>query len=243
MMVVFCFLFFILGTGLANICLVTPSMTLVRCKIEHAIPRKRRDSCAQHDKGLLQFFDEITEAMLRHVDFTVVKCVLVGSPGFLRDQFMAHILAQAVKTDCRKILDNRSKFVVVHSSSGYKHSLSEILSDPSVQSRLADTKAAAEIQSLKLFHKMLAEDADRAYYGYAHVAKAHALLAIDTLLVTDELFRSADIPTRKKYIALVEQVKDSQATVRVFSSLHVSGEQLAQLSGVAAILRYNYVML
>ena len=36
--------------------------------------------------------------------------------------------------------------------------------------------------------------------------------------------RSADIPTRQRYICLVESVKENGGTVRIFSSLHVSGE-------------------
>ena len=37
--------------------------------------------------------------------------------------------------------------------------------------------------------------------------------------------RSSDVPTRKRYVSLVESVKDNNGTVRVFSSLHVSGER------------------
>ena len=37
--------------------------------------------------------------------------------------------------------------------------------------------------------------------------------------------RSADVPTRQRYVALVESVKDGGGTVKVFSSLHVSGER------------------
>ena len=37
--------------------------------------------------------------------------------------------------------------------------------------------------------------------------------------------RSADVPTRQRYVGLVESVKDGGGTVRVFSSLHVSGER------------------
>ena len=37
--------------------------------------------------------------------------------------------------------------------------------------------------------------------------------------------RSADVPTRKRYVALVESAKDGGGAVKVFSSLHVSGER------------------
>ena len=61
---------------------------------------------------------------------------------------------------------------------------------------------------------------------------------MQTLLITDDLFRNSDIARRQKFVELVNSVKDSGGTVHVFSSLHVSGEQLAQISGIAAILRF-----
>jgi len=79
---------------------------------------------------------------------------------------------------------------------------------------------------------------DRAFYGIRHVMKASEHNAIQTLLVSDSLFRAASIATRKKYVELVQSVKDGGGKVHIFSSLHVSGEQLKNLSGVAAILRY-----
>jgi protein pelota len=81
-------------------------------------------------------------------------------------------------------------------------------------------------------------DPDKAYYGYDHVAKAHQQLAIDSLLVTDELFRASDVKTRQRYVQLVEGVRQNGGQTYVFSSMHVSGQQLQQVSGVAAILRY-----
>jgi len=40
----------VMQEGLANVCLVTSAMTLVRAKIETNIPRKRKGQCSQHDK-------------------------------------------------------------------------------------------------------------------------------------------------------------------------------------------------
>lgn len=99
------------------------------------------------------------------------------------------------------------------------------MQDPSIQNKLADTKAAREVQALDEFYAMMNADPDRAFYGYSHVAKANEHGAIGTLLVTDELFRSADIATRRKYVDLVESVRSMGGTVRVFSSMHVSGER------------------
>lgn len=40
----------IMHEGLANVCLVTGAMTLVRAKIDVTIPRKRKGSTSQHEK-------------------------------------------------------------------------------------------------------------------------------------------------------------------------------------------------
>ncbi|KAM7435580.1 hypothetical protein ABFA07_014500 [Porites harrisoni] len=228
----------LLHEGLGHIMLVTSSMTIVRAKIDMNIPRKRKGFCSQHDKGLLRFYDAIIQGVLRHINFDVVKCVLVASPGFVKEQFCDYMFQQAIKNEWKAITENKSKFILVHSSSGHKHTLKEVLADPAVTARLADTKAAGEVKALDTFFTMLQTEPDRAYYGINHVEKANEAIAVETLLVTDELFRSTDLPTRKRYVKLVESVKENGGDVRVFSSLHVSGEQLGQLSGVAAILRF-----
>lgn len=64
------------------------------------------------------------------------------------------------------LIENKSKFVLVHASSGHKRAVEDILSQPAVQARLADTKASEEIRALGTFFDMLKKDPERAYYGY-----------------------------------------------------------------------------
>jgi protein pelota len=63
------------------------------------------------------------QGILRHVNFDVVKCIILASPGFVKDQFMSYMIQEAVKSENKLILENKSKFMLVHSSSGFKHSL------------------------------------------------------------------------------------------------------------------------
>ena len=44
-------------------------------------------------------------------------------------------------------------------------------------------------------------------------------------MIIDTAHRSADVATRQRYVRLVEEVKAGGGTVRIFSSLHVSGER------------------
>uniref|UniRef100_A0A0B6ZPW4 Protein pelota homolog n=1 Tax=Arion vulgaris TaxID=1028688 RepID=A0A0B6ZPW4_9EUPU len=228
----------VMQEGVAHVCLVTPSMTLVRAKIETNIPHKRKGMCDQHTKGLHRFYDQIIQAFQRHVNFDIVKCVLIASPGFVKDHFADYLFSQAQKMDDKTIIDNRSKFVLVHASSGFKHSLREVLSDPAIAGKLADTKASGEVKAMDDFYTMLQTDPNRAYYGIRHCETAAEQQAVEVLLISDELFRAQDIAQRKRYVTLVDNVKENGGDVKIFSSLHVSGEQLGLLSGVAAILRF-----
>lgn len=74
-------------------------------------------------QGLAKFYDNIMQAILRHINFDIVKCVLVASPGFVKDQFFDYMIQTAIKMDNKLLLENKSKFMLIHSSSGFKHSL------------------------------------------------------------------------------------------------------------------------
>ncbi|KAG7196539.1 hypothetical protein KM043_018561 [Ampulex compressa] len=228
----------VMQEGIAHICLITSNMTIVRAKIDQVIPRKRRGNVTQHEKGLTRFYDSIMQGILRHVNFDIVKCVILASPGFVRDQFMDYMMQQAIQTDIKVLLENKGKFLLVHASSGFKHSLKEVLAEPTVISRISDTKAAGEVRALEAFYSTLQTDPAKAFYGKRHVERANEAQAIETLLISDKLFRCQDVVLRKEFVELVENVRDLGGDVKIFSSLHVSGEQLDQLTGVAAILRF-----
>ncbi|KAI8539470.1 hypothetical protein RHMOL_Rhmol09G0185700 [Rhododendron molle] len=224
--------------GLASIFLVGKSVTTTRSRIEASIPRKHGPAVAGYDKALNKFFENVLQAFLKHIDFKVVRCAVIASPGFTKDQFHRHLMLEAERRQLRTIIENKSRIILVHTTSGYKHSLREVLDAPNVMNMIKDTKAAQEVRALKDFFTMLSNDPARACYGPKHVEVAHERMAVQTLLITDELFRNADVVTRKKYVNFVKSVKASGGTTHIFSSMHVSGEQLAQLTGIAAILRF-----
>ena len=58
-----------------------------------------------------------------------------------------------------------------------------------------------------------------------HVEAAIESEAVDTLLICDSLFRSQNLAERKRYVKIVDSVREGSGTVRIFSSLHVSGER------------------
>jgi len=227
----------VMQPGLAHLCMVTGSLTITKAKIEITIPKKRTGS-TNHQKAINRFFGALYRAILQHIDFDKVKCILLASPGYVKDDFYKYVQAESARRDDRPYIENKSKFVLCKASSGHKHALEEVFSDPDIMSQITETKVAKEVGVLNKFMRMIYICPEKAFYGFKHVSKANEELAIESLMVTDELFRSSDIKTRKSYVSLVESVRENGGQVYILSSMHESGKQLQQVSGVAAILRY-----
>lgn len=79
-----------------------------------------------------------------HVDFNKIKVCLVGSPGFQKDDFFKYMLSESVRREDRPFIENKGKFVLCHASSGHKHAIEEFFLDPSIMSKLTETKVREE---------------------------------------------------------------------------------------------------
>lgn len=224
--------------GLANLCLVGRTCTITRAKVEVNMPRKRGAAAAGYDKAIENFYQRAFAAVVRHVDWEIVKCLVIAGPGFAKEGFKEYLDLEAQRKDVRVLILNKPKIVLASASSAYRHALKEVLASPAIASQIKDTKAAQEVNALSDFMNMLGTDPARAFYGPGHVRAAHELGAIALLLISDSLFRTADPVMRTKYAALVEEVESGGGKALVFSGAHSSGEQLNQLTGVAAILRF-----
>ena len=219
----------VMQEGLAHLCLVGGATTTVRARIEASMPRKAGPAAAGYDKALKKFFDALMTAVLRHVDFAVVRCLLIAGPGFTKDAFVAHLFAEAQRRELKPLLEARSKVITAHASSGYKHALAEALASPALAARVADTAAAAEVAALDAFYAMMSGDPSRAFYGPGHVRAAAELGAVQTLLLSDELYRTADAGERAAWVALVAAVRAAGGDAHVFSAGHLSGQRLTQV--------------
>lgn len=93
------------------------------------------------------FFRECYNAIASHINFETIKVILIGSPGFLNEEFLQYTLDRSIKEEetC-PIFRNKSKFAKVHSSSGYKHAVDEILSSAESMEKLNFVKAIDEVR-------------------------------------------------------------------------------------------------
>lgn len=231
----------VMQEGLANICLITPFRTVLKVRVESVIPKKR-DLASDQDAGMRRFFEKTLSTLLRTMDFTESRPLLLASPGFVAGDFKQYIANQG-RDKADKVLTAVAKqATVVHSNSGHVHSLNEILKSPEVLAKMKDMKFARETQYVDQFFEMLKLDDGRAWYGTSAVEKAVKEGAVGpgggVLLVNNSLFRSEDLTLRKKYVALVDKVRSDGGEARVLSSDHESGQRLTMLGDIAAILNY-----
>ncbi|KZT12522.1 pelota [Laetiporus sulphureus 93-53] len=228
------------GEGTAIFCLLSEHMTVILQRLEVPIPRKIATNSSAHEKGLNRFYSMLYASFLRHIPYAnpTLRAIVIASPGWVRDSVYDYIMAEATRTGNKALLGARPKFFKVHVNSPHVHSLVEVLKSPEIAMQLKETKFAREGIMLDKFFKMLGTDEMRAWYGPAQVSLAVDRGAVGTLLISDELFRSSDAETRKKYVDLVESVQGRGGEVLIFSSMHESGQQLNQLTGIAAILTY-----
>ena len=234
----------VMQEGLANIAVLTGHRTVHRHKIETNVPKKRGTGRqTDHDKALEKFFQTVLDTLLRHLDLSESKPILLASPGFTAQAFQKFIIDFATRSGNKPLMAQKNNFVVVHSASGYMHSLEEVLKSPEVLARLKDTKFAQETRLMEDFKNMMRKDDGRAWYGPAEVERAVEKGAVGRgggfLLISDSLFRAQDVATRRRWVGLVDKVKEVHGgEVKVLSSTHESGKALENLGGIAAILTF-----
>ncbi|KAF2787383.1 hypothetical protein K505DRAFT_288059 [Melanomma pulvis-pyrius CBS 109.77] len=243
----------VMGEGIANICLITEHQTILRQRIEVPVPRKRRGGLDGHDKGMEKFFWTTLTTLLRHLDLSGASSsastpdktvpLLLASPGFVAQSFLAYIKAEATRTTNKPLLALLPTIIVAHSSSPHVHSLAEVLASPAITTKLSDTKYARETALMDKFNTFIRQDDGRAWYGPREVERAVEKGAVGrgggVLLISNALFRAQNVAERKRWVTLVDRVREVEGgEVRVLSSLHESGQRLEALGNVAAILTF-----
>lgn len=163
--------------GSAQVFLVGKRATTLCTKINGST-----SSSSNSDK----FFENVFRAFVKHVDFSTIRCVVIGSPG-VKDEFRGYLLSEAQRLKLKSIEDKKSRIVVATTSPSNTHNLSEVLNDNAVINLIRETNVVPEIRVFKEFLDVVTSNSDHACYGLKRVETAHEMLAIETLLITDDL--------------------------------------------------------
>ncbi len=226
--------------GLANICRITEFRKHLVQRIETTIPKKR-SSDKEITTGTNAFYDKALAAVLKAGSFSKERPLILAGPGFVHKNFKNYIKAEGQRRNDKKLQEIADEAILADATTGHLHGLEEVLRKPVLQEKVKNRKFGLQARLMDEFHDMLRKDDGRAWYGTKPVEKAVNEGAVGggaKLLVNDSLFRSVDLPTRRKYVDLVDKVKEAGGLVSRFSSDHESGQRLDALGGIAAILSY-----
>ncbi|SDJ49356.1 cell division protein pelota [Halovenus aranensis] len=176
-----------------------------------------------------ELFEELT-AVLKRMD---VDAVILAGPGFTKQDALEHIeenapaVAEAVTT--------------VDTSSVGDRGVHEVLKRGAVEEVQQQTRIADESALIDELMERIAEG-NRIAYGPSQVAEAAEFGAIEELLVLDSDLRTERTGEGDWEIdvdAVIETTEQKGGDVTVFSSEFDPGQQLANLGGIAALLRYR----
>ncbi|MFB6110916.1 MAG: mRNA surveillance protein pelota [Halobacteriaceae archaeon] len=176
-----------------------------------------------------ELFAELS-SVLERMD---VDAVILAGPGF-------------TKQDAREYLEEHhrdvaEKVTTVDTSGVGGRGVHEVLKRGAVEDVQAETRIAEEAELIdELTDRM--RDGHEAAYGIEPVEQAADYGAIDTLLILDERLRrerAGDGDWSVDVDALLRSVEQQGGDVVVFSGEFDPGQQLRNLGGIAALLRYR----
>ena len=223
--------------GIANMFYITNTQTVNKGKINLSIPKKRNGS-TQHDKGREKFFSQILEKFLKSINFENIKVIIIASPGFTQEDFKKYMEEKIENNkDYSELKNNLNKIIYTHSSSGFKHSLEEILAKKEIKSLIKDVKCVDDVSVMERFNEILGTEMDKIFFGHKQFLIAYEKKAIDTLIFTDGYLRKLSGQERKDLSQKIKDLKN-KAEVCQFSSLHTTGEKVDEFGGIVGILKY-----
>jgi protein pelota len=192
------------------------SLTGTTGKGEYARPRE-------------ELFEELGEILAR-MD---VDAIIVAGPGFTKRDALDHI------EETHPDLGDRIRTVDTSAVGG--RGVHEVLKRGAVEEIQAETRIAEEATLIDELTDRMREGHEAAY-GIDAVADAAEYGAVETLLILDERLRrerTEDGEWAVDVDDIVKQVERQGGEVVVFSGEFDPGQQLRNLGGIAALLRYR----
>ncbi len=183
----------------------------------------------EYARGRDELFAELTD-VLRRQD---VEAIILAGPGFTKQDALDYVEENAPEV--------AERVQVVDTASVGDRGVHEVLKRGAVDRVQTETRISREAELIDELMKRIGEGA-KAAYGIDEVARAADYGAIETLLILDERLREEragegdwDVDANE----VIETVEQQGGEVTVFSSEFDPGRQLANLGGVAALLRYR----
>jgi protein pelota len=176
-----------------------------------------------------ELFAELTDILERQD----ADAIILAGPGFTKQDALKYIEDESPELT--------ERITTVDTSAVGDRGVHEVLKRGAVEDVQKETRIAEESGLIDTLTERIAEGAKVAY-GPSQVAKAADYGAIEHLLVLDDRLRSErsgdgdwDIDADD----VIETTEQKGGEVTVFSSEFAPGQQLSNLGGIAALLRYR----
>lgn len=108
--------------GIGNLFIVNKQTSIQKAKIQKQIP-KNKTVYNSSGKARDKFFEACLQAILQKLNLEVVSHLIIGSPGFVKDNFLEYCKTAATKASNKKLQNFLPNFILVRCSSGYKQSV------------------------------------------------------------------------------------------------------------------------
>lgn len=176
-----------------------------------------------------ELFSQIADALSR----METDAIILAGPGFTKQDAYDYI-----EENTQDVAD---RITMVDTSGVGDRGVHEVLKRGAVEDIQAETRIAREAELIDELTRRMAEGA-KAAYGVEEVAEAAEFGAVETLLITDERLREERAGSGEWDLDvndLITGVEQKGGDVVVFSSEFDPAQQLGNLGGVAALLRYR----
>jgi protein pelota len=183
----------------------------------------------EYARGRDELFDELA-SIVRRLD---VEAIILAGPGFTKQDALDHIEDAAPEA--------AGKIQLVDTASVGDRGVHEVLKRGAVDRIQTETRISKEAELIDELMEQIAEGA-KAAYGIDEVSKAAEFGAVETLLVLDERLReerAGEGDWELDVNDVIANVERQGGEVTVFSHEFDPGQQLANLGGIAAVLRYR----
>ncbi len=227
--------------------------------VREKIPRKSSLGGKKRNELVLQFFNKVYKAIVRYVELGV-KIVLIGGPGFIKDQFQEYL---------RERIPSRNVQIYVESTSvAGRSGINELLKSGLMDKVGKDFRILKEMKLVEEFLQRLSRGTMDCAYGLSKIKEIAQTGAIESLLITDrflhhvveartfsddeasdveiseleepleEELMSKEEQEKRDIIEIIRYVEINRGTVHVISSSSEPGKQVETFGGIVALLRY-----
>ncbi len=183
----------------------------------------------EYTRGREELFEELA-AILKRLD---VEAIILAGPGFTKQDALGYI-----ENDAPEAAEMTQ---VVDTASVGDRGVHEVLKRGAVDRIQAETRISKEAEYIDALMERIAEGAKVAY-GIEEVAEAAEYGAVERLLVLDDRLREERAGEGEWELDVndvIENVERQGGEVTVFSHEFDPGQQLSNLGGIAALLRYR----